>query len=171
METKPQCSVLGGCLTRGPGTSGMWLWSDGAAEPRARDLSPSSEYNFRVRSHGGAQYVEIRYGIAASHADLRVWLDGYLAGTYGLGSSGDHSGPRAIRADGSTYLSRINPGDDPHIGHEPILRDRPIPPVILVPISDWDAWAAAHPMGCSWDMSDEDAILARARSLGWEMPE
>ena len=29
------------------------------------------------------------------------------------------------------------------------------------------AWVRSHPAGASWDTADQDAILGRARELGW----
>jgi len=37
----------------------------------------------------------------------------------------------------------------------------------LVPIEAWDE-VMNEPCGCWWDMTEQDAILARARELGWQ---
>jgi len=44
----------------------------------------------------------------------------------------------------------------------------PIPMVVLVPIEDWDRSATDNPLGAEWDVADEEAILERAKSLGWQ---
>lgn len=41
--------------------------------------------------------------------------------------------------------------------------------VRLVPLADWDAWAAA-PGGILWDAEDEAAVYARARACGLSLP-
>ena len=98
--------------------------------------------------------------------DLGWVLDGTESGKYRQGYSGDHTGPMMITDEGIGRM-RIEPGEDPLLGSEPIIRRQAIPRVALVPIAEWDQWADEHPYGATWDMPDQDGILAKARSLGW----
>jgi hypothetical protein len=126
----PSTTALGGTLVRHGRDD--WRWRDGASEPRARDLSPSAHYNLRCRAYADRQYVEVPRGLAQEEI---TWAhEGWAAGLYRTGDSGD----------------------------------RPGQAVILVPVEAWDSWSADHPVGCTWDLADQEAILARARTLGWE---
>jgi len=133
-------------------------------------MSPD-EWNFRCRTYGsGRTFVEVLAGHAREYDALTWVLDGARAGRYGSGRSGDHTGPAVIQEDGTLGRMHIPPGTDPLRGHEPITAPGPIPSVILVPIEDWDEWARENPAGAEWDAADEDAILERARELGWVDP-
>jgi hypothetical protein len=158
-------TTLNGTLRRvGPN---QWQWSDGTAEPRVTDLSSSSVYNFRCRTYANATYVEILLSVAHKERDVLGWiLDGVAVGKYRQDMSGDHTGPLMLTDDGPTRM-RIEPGEDPLRGNEPIVHKRAIPRVALVPIAEWDAWAAENPYGASWDKGVEADIFAKARSLGW----
>lgn len=160
-------TTLGGTLIRHEKDD--WRWVSGVAEPRVTDLSPSSVYNFRCRTFGsGTTYVEVLLRDCHRERDVLGWvLDGIEAGKYRQEWSGDHTGPLMITEDGPTRM-HIEPGEDPLKGNEPIIRKRAIPRVALVPVNEWDAWAADNPYGCQWDKVHEDDILAEARRLGWK---
>ena len=160
-------SVFSGTLQRhGPND---WRWSDGTLEPRVSDLSASTVYNFRCRTGGdGVTFVEVLLSAAHRERDVLGWvLEGAERGQYRQAKSGDHTGPRIMTDEGMQRM-RIEPGEDPLHGNEPIVHKRAIPAVALVPVDEWDAWAAEHPYGATWDKADEAEVFARARSLGWE---
>ena len=162
--TQHTTTIFGGTLIRHDKND--WRWSDGTPEPRVTDLSPSAHYNFRCRTYSGATYVEVLLSVAHSERDVLGWvLDGVEAGTCTQDVSGDHSGPIRITDDGVERM-RIEPGEDPLLGNEPIIHRRAIPRVALVPIAKWDSWAKAHPYGATWDVDAQDDLLRIARSLG-----
>ena len=158
-------TIFGGTLIRHGQDD--WRWSDGTHEPRVYDLSPSAHFNFRCRSYsGGGTYVEVLLSIAHSERDVLGWvLDGVASGEYRQDLSGDHTGPMHITETGVERM-RIEPGEDPLLGNEPIIHRRAIPRVALVPIAEWDSWAKAHPYGATWDVEVQDDLLRIARSLG-----
>ena len=159
-------SVLGGTLiATGANT---WEWIDGTPEPRVTDLSPSQHYNFRCLAVGsGETYVEVLLSAAHKERDMLGWvLTGVESGIYLQTPSGDHLGPRVVTDTGMERM-RIEPGEDPLHGNEPIIHKRSVPRVALVPISDWDTWSADHPYGATWDSQHQDDIFAKARTLGW----
>lgn len=160
-------TTLGGTLVRHGRDE--WRWSDGVTERRVRDLSPSREWNFRCRTYGGGgTYVEVPRGLATETPTLAWVLERAREGRYQAGLSGDHTGPLVIDDEG-LHRAHIAPGEDPLHGHEPMPEQPgPIPQIVLVPVAEWDEWAADHPVGAEWDIEDQDAILARARELGWE---
>lgn len=158
-------SCLGGTLKR-IGRD-QWHWSDGTPEPRVTDLSPSQHYNFRCCRRGGETHVEVMLSACHRERDVLGWvLDGVATGKYRQDLSGDHTGPRVLTDDGVSRM-RIEPGEDPLLGSEPIVRKRAIPKVALVPAVEWDEWAAETPYGATWDTAHEQEIFAKARSLGW----
>jgi hypothetical protein len=156
-------TALGGTLCRiGPDD---WHWSDGTPEPRVFDLSPSVRYNFCVRD--GA-FVEVFLSTAHSERALLGWvLEGVESGEYPQAESTDHTGPLMMTDEGPTRM-RVEPGEDPLLGNEPIIHKRAIPRVALVPIAVWDQWAAEHPHGATWSKDDARHIFAKARQLGWK---
>lgn len=145
----------------------QWQWSDGTPEPRVTDLSPD-EWNFRCRSFGrGGTLVEVLKGVAIESESLAWVITGYRSGKYQGGTSGDHTGPLMIDDEGIRRM-HIQPGEDPLHGNEPLPESRgPIPAVILVPVTEWDAWVRDNPAGASWDVKNETVILDKASSLGW----
>jgi len=159
-------SVLGGTLVRRGRNE--WVWSDGTPEPRVRDLSASTYWNFRCRTDGtGRTYVEIPLALAMEESALEWALLGFRVGRYQFGCSLDHTGP-LVMTDEGLRRSHIEPGTDPLCGNEPLPElPGPIPRVILVPIEEWDRWAEDYPLGAEWDKEDQAAILEKARSLGW----
>lgn len=169
-ETVMPYSVLGGTLIRE--ARNVWRWRDGVPEPRASDLSPD-EWNFRCRTTGGETMVEVMRGVAMETTGLAWVLEGYRAGRYAAGQSGDHTGPLVFDGEG-VRRRHLRPGADPLAGDP---RDAlpeapgPIPAVILVPVADWDAWVRDHPVGALWLTADEPAILERAKELGWMAPD
>lgn len=137
-----------------------WRWIDGTPEPRVRDSSPSEYYNFRIRS---GKWVEVLLRDCHRERDILGWvLAGVESGQYQQSDSGDHRGPLLIDDDGARHMM-IEPGEDPLRGNEPIVRRRAIPRVALVPVDDWDKWAADHPYGAQWDMANEQSIIERAK--------
>jgi hypothetical protein len=136
--TQPQAlTALNGALIRLG--HDQWQWSDGTPALGVRDLSPD-RWHFRCRTYGGGQcYAEVSRQVALRTPELAWVLAGAQAGRYLPGQSGDHD--------------PMEPG--------------PIPAVILVPVEEWDEWAATHPVGASWDRAAEPAILERAARLGW----
>lgn len=159
-------TVFGGVLARTPHG---WIWSDGTPEPRVSDLSWSAVGNFRCRSSGGTTYVEVPLSVCHREPDLRWVLDAVSAGEYRQDLSGDHVGPRVLTEEGLSRM-HVAPGEDPMLGHEPIVRKRAIPRVALVPWSVWERWATEHPYGATWAQADEESLFARAESLGWVRP-
>lgn len=158
-------TTLGGTLARRDRNE--WQWSDGTPEPRVQDLSPSQHYNFRCCNRGGKTHVEVLLSAAHREKDVLGWvLDGIATGKYRQNTSGDHTGPLMLTDDGAERI-HIDPGEDPLLGNEPIVRKRSIPRVALVPVEEWDLWAALHPYGASWSKDDEQEIFAKAASLGW----
>lgn len=85
-------TVFDGVLRR---SDAGWIWSDGALEPRVRDLIPDV-WNFRCRTRGGATYVEVLRGVALETPSLEWVVAGARAGRYPRGRSGDHTGPRVL---------------------------------------------------------------------------
>ena len=155
-------AALGGTLERLP--SGEWQWRDGTPEPRARDLDRNAHYNFRCRATGSGKYIEVPKGLVLEETDLG-WIKGC---DYEIGADGDRTGPLEMTDEGMVR-GGIRPGEDPIGGKgEPVL-GVPIPSVVLVPLGDWREWIQnASPLGVEWDAADQEAILARARELGWE---
>lgn len=175
MNTQPSepISVLGGRLIRC--ATDTWQWKDGTPEPRVRDLQPGDQWNFRCRSHAKTTYVEVLLGECHRHKESLGWvLAGVEAGKYRQDNSGDHTGPIRATLDDEGELHfdrmRIEPGEDPLHGNEPILHSRAIPKVALVPIEDWEQWCLANPLGATWDKTDEAKIFEQARMLGWTGP-
>jgi hypothetical protein len=142
--TAPMHTTLAGTLGRHPDG---WRWQDGTPEPRVRDLRGSRHYNFRVRRTGaaGQMYVEVPLGRAREDDDL-AWV---LTEDYQESYDGDAVGPEDRGLDG-----RVRPG----------LRAAR---VRLVPIEAWERWDRETVLGAEWDRADEQAILDRARALGW----
>lgn len=164
-----QASIFGGTLVR---DDAGWTWSDGTPEPRVTDLTASEHFNFRCRQVRGETYVEVL--LSAAHADRQMlgWvLSGVEDRTFQQAISGDHTGPMVISEDedGEPELKpmRIEPGEDPLKGNEPIISKRAIPKVALVPVAVWDRWAKTHPYGATWDTDQQEDIFAIARRLGW----
>jgi len=146
---------------------GTWAWSDGTPEPRVRDMHAGDTYNYRCRTYGsGGTYVEVPLAAARREPDLTWVWTGVTAGRYGQSCSGDHTGPLQITEE-SVSRMRIEPGEDPLLGQEPIDHKRAIPGVALVPIAEWDAWSRQTIVGVWWDQSHEAEILAIAGRLGW----
>lgn len=118
--------------------------------------------------------MEIPLSAAHRERDVLGWvIEGVEQGRYTQSLSGDHTGPlRLTEEDGEVVVSRmrIEPGEDPLHGNEPVVHKRAIPRVALVPIAEWDAWAKDHPYGAWWDTADEAEIFAKAESLGWVRP-
>ena len=166
--TTTQHTVFSGGLTRHGHND--WRWSDGSPEPRVTDLSASQVYNFRCRTYGsGETYIEVLLSAAHKERDVLGWvLDGVAAGSYGQDNSLDHTGPLVIGDQGISRM-RVEPGEDPLLGNEPIVSMRAIPRVALVPASEWDVWAAENPYGATWSQNDEAAIFDKARQLGWKL--
>lgn len=166
MSAEP-LAVLAGTLVRHGRDD--WRWSDGTPEPRVEDLSPD-EWNLRCRTYGGGEtYVEVPRGLAQETASLRWVLAGARDGRYGSGRSGDHTGPLTVDHGGLRRM-HVRPGSDPLLGHPADADDElpgPIPTVVLVSITEWDAWVREHPAGAVWDRIHEPDILARAAALGW----
>lgn len=172
-DQPPSVSVLGGRLIRTGRNA--WQWSDGEPEPRVRDLRAGDDWNFRCRNYASTTYVEVLLSECHRHKETLGWvLAGVESGRYQQDTSGDHTGPMRITIDDDGELQvdrmRIDPGEDPLLGNEPILHTRAIPKVALVPVAEWDDWSNNTPSGASWDREHEDAILAKARSLGWTSP-
>lgn len=158
-------TVFGGVLNRV--AENGWRWADGTDEPRVTDLSASHVYNFRCRTHGGVTYVEVILSAVHREKDVLGWvLRGVESGAYHQASSGDHTGPLVIGDEGVSRM-RIEPGEDPLLGHEPIVSQRAIPRVALVPVCEWDRWAKETPYGATWAAEHEPELFAKARSLGW----
>lgn len=159
-------SVFGGLLVRQ--ADGAWRWSDGTTDSRIRDMRMSVHYNFRCRPG----YVEVPIAVARREEDLRWVWNGYTAGRYAEGLSGDHTGPKVLH-----FAERYEDGDVPGISEpavsvsaSPTRADgskRAIPRVALVPFAEWDKRNDEFPVGAEWSKADEEAILGKAASLGW----
>lgn len=142
-----QHTALGGKLIRWAGDT--WAWSDSTPAPQVRDMKPSWYYNFRV----GSGCVEVPAKLTKTEAEL-AWV---AAGGYPVGLSGDHGSTRTLHADGRETRTSDS--------------GKAIPQVYLVPVADWDEWDAEACIGARWERADEAAILAKAKSLGWEAPQ
>lgn len=166
MNSNTPITCLGGTLVRV--APNQYQWSDGSPEPRCADLTLSAYYNFRCRAYGdGTTYVEVPLSVAYREPLLCWVIEGVKSGKYRQSHSGDHTGPRVIKG-GSFSRMRIEPGEDPLHGNEPIVHKRATPRVALVPAQEWDERSAQCPCGVIWDRSEQDEIFARARSLGWQ---
>ena len=151
-QRKGEVTALGGRLVWWG--RNRWAWSDGSPAPKVRDITPSWHYNFRVRGNRGpGATVEVPVKTAQAEPEL-AWV---LRGDYPRDLSGDHGSTRTIHADGRETRTSDS--------------GKAIPEVILVPADEWDAWDASTSIGAKWDKADEPAILAKARSLGWEAPQ
>lgn len=137
-----QPTALGGTLRR---VDDGWVWSDGQPAEHVRDLDPSRHYNLRIRDAGGSRWVEVPVGVARENDDL-AWV---RSGGYGTSYDGDRVGPEH-RVGGRVADPRVRCAR-----------------VFLVPVDDWDNWAAMTVIGAEWDRDHESAILSRARQLGW----
>jgi hypothetical protein len=135
-------TAFGGRLIRW--AENVWAWSDHTPEPRVKDMTMSWYHNFRIS--GGC--VEVPVKSARSEPEL-AWV---LHGRYRKGLSGDRLGCRVIHADGR--ITRLS------------THGKAIPEVFLVPVEDWDEHDTV--IGAKWDENDEDAILIKAKALGWE---
>lgn len=145
-----ELTALGGTLIRWG--QDQWAWSDHAPAPQVRDMTLSWYYHFRVIAYADGQYVEVPVNQARDEEDLR-WV---RSGGYTRGRSSADTGPREIHLDGRVTRMTTRDGG------------KAIRHVYLVPVADWDARSASHPVGAQWDKADEAAILDRARKLGWE---
>lgn len=134
-------AALGGALLR---DERGWHWSDGAREPRVRDLPVAAVHNYRIQ--GG--HVQVPMGRAREEAELGWVREGLADGRYHRGQDVD-AGLRRHELAGSE-------------DHRVSGRD-----AVYVPIEDWDRWARNVVLGATWDLADETAILDRARALGW----
>lgn len=152
-------TVFGGCLIRWG--IDLWAWSDGTAEPRVKDDTLSAHYNFRIRTYGsGGSYVEVPVDLVRSPSNPELH---WVRDLFGLRKdlSHDFAGPRVWHVD-TGRVTRLH--EDPVTGR---LGGRVIPEVYLVPIDEWYKHAF-DPVGAIWDAKDEEAIVAKARSLGWK---
>lgn len=138
-------STLGGTLLR---DAQGWHWSDGAREPRVRDLPVAAVHGYRIQAQGGTRYVVVPMGRAREEPELDWVRAGFAEGRYQRGPDVD-AGLRRRELAGS---------DD----HRVTGRD-----AVYVPIDDWDRWARSVVLGASWEAEDEAAILDRAKALGW----
>lgn len=143
-------TTLGGALER---RAGGWYWRDGTREPRVRDMLLNElAPNFRCTNRGGSTYVEIPHD--------------WDAAKYWPGQRQDPDAAHAVRE-----LLQSPAAERAAIyaeGLAELLDDHRLAKHgWLVPIEQWDA-VMLEPVGCWWDKSEEDDILARARALGWE---
>jgi len=146
-DLEPAC--FGGRLIRWG--NNLWAWRDGTKEPRVRDETLSSHYNFRIRTYADGKYVEVPVNVAKRFPDE---FDFVLNGSYKRANSGDDTGPKVINLNTSqTYHQSSRPGG------------KAIRKVYLVPIEDWEA--NDRVIGCVWDLEHEQEILNKAKSLGW----
>lgn len=154
-------AVLGGTLCRD--IVGRWRWSDGAPEPRARDLFLRETWpNYRCRPAGdGATLVEVPENDLRGDTRLARALAWCRAAAAGRDLSGDHVGMRVLHGDGRMTRAYSDPASGETTGA------RAIPEVLLVPMEEWHRRGLAV-CGAQWDRAHDDAILAAARALGWD---
>lgn len=160
-------TALSGTLIRHPHG---WQWSDGTPASVVTDMTGSWYYNFRCRPG----YVEVPLACAKRESELGWVWEGCCSGKYREALSGDHRGLKVL-----DVVERYQDGDIPGISEpETQLRHagytradggkRAIPRVALVPIAEWESWSQSAPLGARWNKEDEDAIFAKAESLGWK---
>lgn len=151
-EAFDEPAAFGGLLVRwGKDT---WAWKDGTRETRVQDFHPSWYYNFRVARHQtphgqSAIFIEVPIGLIGKEYDLE-WLREPLAD--------------ARRA---AQQPPIEPQFQPNAEYI-FTVDFQKKPVLLVPAQIWDDWNARTVLGPKWEKKDEQAILAKAKSLGWQ---
>ncbi len=144
----PLYTVFGGALLRY--TDG-WRWRDGQSEPRVRDIllldvAPA----FRFARYGTRICVEI----PATWRDAQHWPDNRVD-------------PRvatiieALLRDPGERMTISGAGLETLLGKQPRKIDG-----WIVDLDRWEA-AMSEVCGASWDGRHDDAILARARALGW----
>lgn len=138
-------STLGGTLLR---DAQGWHWSDGAREPRVRDLPVAAVHNYRIQAQGGARFVVVPLGRAREEAALDWVRAGLADGLYQRGPDID-AGLRRRDIVGSE-------------DHRVAGTD-----AVYVPHDDWSRWARSVVLDACWEAQDEAAILERAKALGW----
>ncbi|MBM3571198.1 MAG: hypothetical protein FJX52_02395 [Alphaproteobacteria bacterium] len=150
MPAPPLSTTLGGTLQR---HADGWHWSDGTPETRVRHMLLSHVApNFRCGRHGSITCVEIP---ARWRQDARYWPGGRIDtdAAAAIDSLIRECGKRE-----PIFLEGLAEALDDH---------RLTGDGYIVDVAQWDA-VMREPVGVWWDKSDEDAILARARSLGYE---
>lgn len=143
----PLSTALGGALQRR--TDG-WYWSDGAQEPRVRDMLLSEVApNFRCCNCGGITYVEI----PARWRDARYWPGGRIdtQAAQEIDTLLREAGTRS-----AIYLEGLAEALDDH---------RLTGEGWLVDVAQWDA-VMREQCGVWWDYEHEADIYARAAALG-----
>jgi hypothetical protein len=113
--------------------------------------------------------------------DDYVWSDGMAApgvvdlsiSAHNFRCSTDGTGYTVVEVPESAALSANNP--ELHWCRDAARnyrrwRDYRGRPVIHVPLTDWDAYAADHPMGVEWPKEIEHYVLDKAQDLGWVHP-
>lgn len=147
----PLSTCLGGALQR---RLDGWHWSDGTPEPRVHDETLRHFVpNFRCATYGGGTVVEIPRG----WEKIFAW-DGDAATHDAIRGLIQQHGTR-----GGVFAERLADG---------VFRDVPGAHRLTqsgwtVPIERWDE-VMSRVVGCGWDGADQEAILARARELGWK---
>jgi hypothetical protein len=150
MEAFDEPSAFGGLLYRWGKKA--WAWKDGTKEPRVQDIHPSWYYNFRVNRLEGKQVIEVPVGVIHTEYELE-WLKEPLA-------DAQHA------AQQQKFGGAIEPHLQPNSEYVFML-DYQKKPILAVPAEIWDKWNAETIIGPKWDKKDEQAILEKAKSLGW----
>jgi hypothetical protein len=138
-------TALGGTLIHWD--KNIWAWSDNSSAPNVRDMTSSQYYNFPTRAN---QWIEVLVQAPWENDDLH-----WVPGNYEISLSGDRHGQFVI-----DEVGRIIPASQIGIV---------IPEVYVVPISDWDANDGC--VAANWCEEDHEAIVSKARSLGWNAEE
>lgn len=145
-------TTLGGTLVR---HADGWRWSDGTPEPRVRSMPLRAlAPNFRCCTYGGGgTYVEI----PKLWRSAGLWPRGVVDPDAARAIDGlirEVGKPARIYAEGLAELR-----DDHRLRRDGYI----------VPIAAWDA-VMGETIGAEWDREHEEAILAKAKELGWRDP-
>ena len=164
-----EATTLGGTLTRR--LNGSWVWTaSGEIEPRVKDLYQRDAWpNYRVRGNSHVEVLSADVQGRCKHlppgcrnaAELATELTWVPAVADGTALSGDHMGMSVIHGDGRMTRGYADPATGETTGA------KVIPEVYLVPVEEWDR-RALRVSGAQWDMADQEALLAKARGMGWQ---
>lgn len=143
-------TALGGTLER---RDDGWYWSDGIREPRATDMLLSHlAPNFRCMTIRDQTHVEVPHDWTAD----KYWPQRRIDPDVARGIRELLQSRATVHA--PIYAEGLAEALDDH---------RLTKHGWHVPIESWDVVMREH-AGCWWDRAEEEAILSKARELGWK---
>lgn len=152
----PALTAFGGLLTREK--ANRYVWKDGTVELRALDGAITSDHLYPLRDGHVVVPSDVLLGRESlQHMELDFVSDGCDLGWYNLLDLG---AVLTVLSDGVTP-GNWSSGRRLHLKGRRDLS-------VLVPSKEWLAHAKALPNRIFWYTKDEEAVLDKARSLGWK---